>query len=100
MSSARAQGFALRRSGWIGVRCRPSPSRSRVLPAIIASTVPCSGWRYVVTRAAVDRGSVDHDAFGVGVEVHARINQAEAPELRRCEGRREGTYRRRPQPVW
>jgi hypothetical protein len=38
--------------------------------------------RYVSAGTAVERGSIDHDAFGVGIDVHACIDQAEASELR------------------
>jgi hypothetical protein len=37
---------------------------------------------HVFPRAAVERGSFDHDAFRIPVEIHTRINQAKAGRLR------------------
>ena len=40
------------------------------------------GGRHIFPGAAVERGSFDHDAFRVRVEIHTRINQAQSGELR------------------
>ena len=58
---------------------------------------PVQRGRHIFPRAAVERGSFDHDAFRVRVEIHTRINQAQGPRAAQAPEHREGTHHcRRP----